>query len=172
MGNDRLILARFRDEAAAEATVRALADGPWSVRQVFSPVPSHRLLKAVGAKKSAVGWFTLAGGIIGFFSGFALAAFTASQWNLIVSGKPILSWVPFVIVGFEFTILFAVFGNVVGLITQTRLPDMTAYRELDPGCTGDQYGILADCPIDRTQDLMDRFIQLGGEPRIVTADAG
>jgi len=169
MVSERLILALFADEAAAEASVRALADGPWPVRQVYSPVPSHRLLKAMNAKKSVVGWFTLTGGILGFVSGFALAAFTASRWSLIVSGKPVLSWVPFVIVGFEFTILFAVFGNIVGLISQTRLPDINAYRQLNPGCTGDRFGVLAACPGDQTQALMDRLTQLGGEPREIAA---
>ena len=68
------------------------------------------------------------GGLLGFFTGFALAIFTAVQWDLIVSGKPIISLIPFFIVGFEFTILFSVFGNVIGLLVCSRLPD---YRGLE-----------------------------------------
>ena len=79
-------------------------------------------MDALDLKKSRVGWFTLAGGILGFLSGFALAVFAATRWNLIVGGKPVVAWVPFFIVGFEFTVLFAVLGNIVGLLTQTGLP--------------------------------------------------
>jgi len=49
-----------------------------------------------------------------FFLGNSLAVYTSLQWSLIVSGKPVAALVPYFIVGFEFTILFAVFGNIVG----------------------------------------------------------
>jgi hypothetical protein len=87
---------------------------PYTLERVHSPIPSHTVADALDLPQSKVGWFTLAGGITGFFTGFFLAAFTATRWSLIVSGKPIMAWVPFIIVGFEFTILFAVFGNVLG----------------------------------------------------------
>jgi hypothetical protein len=66
---------------------------------------------------------------------FSLAAFTSLRWSLIVSGKPVVALVPFFIVGFEFTILFAVFGNVLGLISQARLPrfETPPYDERFPG---------------------------------------
>ena len=92
-----------------------------------------------------MGYFTLAGGIIGFFSGIGLAIYTALQWNLIVSGKPVVALIPFLIVGFEFTILFAVFGNVLGLLFQTNLPEFQSLRIYDPRCSGEHFGILASC---------------------------
>jgi molybdopterin-containing oxidoreductase family membrane subunit len=123
-------------------------------------------MEALKLKKSRVGWFTLAGGILGFFSGFALAIFTATRWDLIVSGKPIVSLIPFFIVGFEFTILFSVFGNVIGLLLCSRLPDYRGLKLYDPRCSGGHFGLLAACEISRRNELMDFFQKRGGEARV------
>jgi len=115
-------------------------------------------------KKSKIGLFTLAGGIIGFFSGFALAIFTSTRWDLIVSGKPIISLIPFFIVGFEFTILFSVFGNVIGLLTQARLPSFKGLDQYyDPRCSGEYFGILAACEAGQQNELKNFFQQNGAE---------
>ena len=108
MPADRQVIGLFDSEDGAAHAVRDLADSPWRLERVHSPVPSHKISRALGLEKSRVGWFTLAGGITGFLTGFSLAAFTATRWSLIVSGKPVVALVPFFIVGFEFTILFAV----------------------------------------------------------------
>jgi len=118
-------------------------------------------------KKSKVGYFTLAGGIIGFFSGIGLAMYTGLQWKLIVSGKPVLAWIPYLIVGFEFTVLFAVLGNIVGLITQTRLPEYRSIRTYDPKCSGEHFGILVSCAESEQGALMAFFQEKGGEARFI-----
>ena len=123
-----------KDHIAAWALKVVKADPDWSIEQVYGPIPSEAITRALNLTKSKLGYFTLAGGIIGFFSGFFLAMFTASQWKLIVSGKPVIALVPFFIVGFEFTILFAVIGNVAGLIHQMQLPDFKKQPYYDPGC--------------------------------------
>jgi molybdopterin-containing oxidoreductase family membrane subunit len=115
----------------------------------------------MGSPKSAVGWFTLAGGITGFLTGFLLAIFTATRWNLIVSGKPIVFLVPFFVVGFEFTILLAVFGNILGLISQTKLPRFIAQPTYHPSFSCDRYGILASCEAGREKEL-SRFFESKG----------
>ncbi|MCP4744542.1 MAG: DUF3341 domain-containing protein [Desulfobacteraceae bacterium] len=153
-GEKICLMGLFRDEGQAVSAVRGLKDsGEFHLERVHSPIASHDLDDALGLPKSKVGWFTLAGGIIGFFSGFLLAVFTATRWNMIVSGKPVVALAPFFIVGFEFTILFAVFGNVIGLITQARLPRFKIYTEYDPRLTGDRYGVLASCDAPRRNAL-------------------
>ena len=166
MPEKRRVMGVFRDEGLAVAAVEALAGSPWELQRVHSPIPSHRLMGALKLKKSRVGWFTLAGGIIGFFTGFALAVFTATRWNLIVSGKPIVALIPFLIVGFEFTILFSVFGNVIGLLTQTRLPEFESLAHYDPRCSGEHFGILAACNDGEQEGLAGFFREKGGEPRV------
>jgi molybdopterin-containing oxidoreductase family membrane subunit len=113
--------------------------------------------------KSRVGLYTLAGGIIGFFSGFLLATFCSVQYNLIVSGKPIVALIPFFIVGFEFTILFSVFGNVIGLINEGGLPDYKGLKQYDPRCSGEHFGITAVCDVDGEAALRQFFQERGAQ---------
>jgi molybdopterin-containing oxidoreductase family membrane subunit len=160
------IMGLFTDDARAARAIRELPEQGFGFRRAHGPLPSRRIAEALGLKKSKVGWFTLAGGILGFFSGFALAIFTSTRWSLIVGGKPIVSLIPFFIVGFEFTILFSVFGNVIGLLTCSKLPDYKGLELYDPRCSGEHFGVLAVCASGRERELMDFFRKKGGEVRV------
>lgn len=166
MALEKQVMGLFTNEDQAVSAINELTDSPWSLKRVHSPIPSHRIAKALKLKKSPVGFFTLCGGIFGFVSGFALAAFTAARWDLIISGKPILAWIPFVIVGFEFTILFSVFGNVAGLLILARLPSLARLKIYDPRCSGDHFGVLAACDAGQQQELQAFFQQKGAEIRV------
>lgn len=166
MADETTIMGLFRDEASAAAAVADLNREGFRIERVNSPIPSEKISEALGVRKSPVGWFTLAGGIIGFFTGFFLAAFTSFRWGLIVSGKPIAAWIPFFIVGFEFTILFAVFGNVVGLLALMRLPAWDGLKRYDPRCSGEHYGILADGGSSGREKLIRFFKARGAEINI------
>jgi molybdopterin-containing oxidoreductase family membrane subunit len=161
------VMGLFRSETQAVEAIKALRDGsPYRFKRAHSPIPSHKIMNALQLKSSKVGLFTLTGGIIGFFAGFGLAIFTATRWDLIVSGKPIVALIPFLIVGFEFTVLFAVFGNVVGLLAQTRLPSFKGLKFYDPRCSGEHFGVLAACEAERQEDLTNFFREKGGDPQI------
>ena len=166
MPAETCMMGLFRDEGLAAQAIQDLPAAGFRLRRAHSPVPSHRILEALQLKKSRVGWFTLAGGILGFFTGFALAIFTAVQWNLIVSGKPIVSLIPFFIVGFEFTILFSVFGNVIGLLVCARLPDYRGLAVYDARCSGEHVGLLVACEAGREGELLDFFQKRGGEVKV------
>ncbi|MFH1981516.1 MAG: DUF3341 domain-containing protein [Pseudomonadota bacterium] len=162
------IIGLFTDENRAAETIRRLkARSDWRITGVHSPIPSHKIAAALSAKKSLIGWITLCGGVAGFFIGFLLAAFTASRWGLIVSGKPVVALVPFFIVGFECTILFAVLANVMGLIAFARLPDYRGMDHYDPRCSGEHYGIVATCGAEGKIDLTAFFQENGAQTREV-----
>jgi hypothetical protein len=166
MPAETCIMGLFKDDGTAARAILDLEGSGFAFRRAHSPVPSHKILEALKLKKGRVGWFTLAGGIVGFFAGFALAIFTSTRWDLIVSGKPIISLIPFFIVGFEFTILFSVFGNVIGLLLCSRLPDYRGLETYDPRCSGEHFGVLAACESNRRGELMNFFEKKGGEVRI------
>jgi hypothetical protein len=163
MPTKEYIVGSFKNENETVSAIEALRESPWKLDRVHTPFPSHKISEALMGKKSRVGYFTLMGGIIGFFTGFALATYTAVQWNIIVSGKPVVAWIPFLIVGFEFTILFAVFGNVVGLLTQARLPEFDTLKAYDPRFSGEYFGIVATCDEGDEQKLKDFLTNMGGE---------
>jgi hypothetical protein len=167
MAAEKQVMAVFDDDTRAASAIEALRGYPWKLERVHSPIPSGKILNALKLKKSRVGYFTLAGGIIGFFSGVGLAIYTGIQWNLIVSGKPVVAWIPFLIVGFEFTILFAVFGNVLGLLLQTNLPEFKSLRFYDEKCSGEHFGLLASCAEGEENRLMAYFQEKGGEARLI-----
>lgn len=166
MPGKKFIMGIFNNEDQVVSTLAALKKTAYQFQRVHSPIPSHKIMAALNLKKSKVGYFTLAGGILGLISGFALAVYCSIEWNLIVSGKPIISLIPFFIVGFEFTILFAVFGNVIGLLTQTRLPGFKAMEYYDPRCSGAHFGVLAACEPMQQDGLEDFFKENGGEVKI------
>ncbi len=148
------IMGLFQSEAEALAAIDEIREQGWQVQEVHSPIPSDKISAALNRKKSKIGWFTLTGGLTGFITGFWLAAFSATRWNLIVSGKPIVSWFPFFIIAFELTILFAVFGNVIGLLTQVGLPTKQD-DTYDPACSGSMYGVLAGSKSEESEKLKD-----------------
>lgn len=161
MPTESRIMGLFKDPDQVVEALRALKTSPWSLIRVHGPIPNHKIAEALNLPKSKVGYFTLAGGVIGFFTGFLLAAYTSVQWDLMVGGKPVVALVPFFIVGFEFTILFSVFGNVIGLINFGGLPDWSGLTDYDPRCSGDHYGITAACDPTQLSDLR-RFFQERG----------
>ena len=163
------IMGLFRKEDQAVQAIQALKDSPYTFLRAHSPVPSARIAQALDLKKSKVGLFTLIGGILGFFSGYALAVFCATRWDLIAGGKPVVALIPFLIVGFEFTILFAVLGNVIGLLLLSRLPNLENLKHYDPRCSGEHFGILAACPADKNDDLLELFRRQGAETKTFTA---
>ena len=162
----KYVLGSFKDENQIVSAIEALEKSPWELDRVHSPFPSHRIRDALKLKPSGVGYFTLAGGILGFITGFALATYTAIQWNIIVSGKPVVAWIPFLIVGFEFTILFAVFGNIVGLLKQARLPEFESLKTYDPRSSGEYFGVLASCVESEQERLMELLKSNGGEVKV------
>ena len=144
MATDRIaIMGVFEAEDQAARAIRDLRGGGYEVERVHST---------------------------GFLTGFLLAIFTATRWHLIVQGKPVVALIPFFIVGFEFTILFSVFGNVLGLISQARLPRFKASPGYDPAFTGGHFGVLASCAGGQESSLADFFKTRGAEVRRLEAE--
>jgi molybdopterin-containing oxidoreductase family membrane subunit len=166
MNSERHIMGLFSTEDQVISAVRDLKETEYKFERVNIPFPSHKILDALDLKKSRVGWFTLVGGIIGFCAGLFLAIYTALEWKLVVSGKPIIAIIPFIIVGFEATILFAVFGNVIGLLTQARIPSSRWLKNYDSRCSGEHFGVLASCKTEQLEGLKEFFKHRGGEVNV------
>ncbi|MEJ2166322.1 MAG: DUF3341 domain-containing protein [Desulfobacterales bacterium] len=166
MPRKRHIMGLFKDENSVVSAIDALKQSSFKFIRVNTPFPSHKIMGALKLKKSMVGWFTLCGGILGFMGGFGLAIYASTQWDLIVAGKPIVALIPFVIVGFEGTILFSVFGNVIGLLILTRLPSYRWLRYYDPLCSGERFGVLAACEIEQEDGLKEFFQNQGADVKV------
>ncbi len=130
---------------------------------VFTPIPRHEIREALSMKPSPVRYFTLFGGIFGIIAGLGLAVFTVLQWKFIVSGKPIVPWVPFVIIAFEFCILLGVLCTVVGMLITTRLPQLHLPAYYDPRFSVDRFGVLVRGIEVREQEVSRLLREAGAE---------
>jgi molybdopterin-containing oxidoreductase family membrane subunit len=133
------------------------------VDTIFSPIPSHEINEALGLKPSPVRYFTLFGGILGIVAGLCLAIYASTQWSFVVGGRPVIAWVPFVVVGFELCILFAVLSTVAGLLINTRLPKLKVPDHYDPRFTVDRFGVLILCSETEQENVIKVLKKCGVE---------
>ena len=110
---------------------------------VYSPVPNHEIDEVVDLGVSPVRLFTLVGGLAGCFTGFLIAIWASVDWELIVGGKPIVSLPPYVVIGFECTILLGALSTVAGMILNARLPKLRDAAGYDPRFSNDKIGVVA-----------------------------
>ena len=112
------------------------------IKNVYSPVKSPEILEAMKIKPSGIRAVSLIAAIFGGCSGLALATYAHLRWNIITSGKPILPWIPWVVIFFEVLILISVLSTVAALLIAGRLPRINygkgGYR---PRFSGDRFGI-------------------------------
>jgi hypothetical protein len=149
----RQLLGVFADPRAAAAAARALTrDGDCQV-EVYAPVPDHVLLDSVPRRRNPVAAFTVAGGVTGLVGGFALAFWSASLFELYLSGKPWNAYVAFIVIAFEFTVLLSGLFAALGMLVSARLPRLFAPRLWDPRLSEDRFGVGVDCEAC----LADRF---------------
>ncbi len=103
-------------------TIQKLKGEKIVIRNVYSPVRSPEILEAMEAKPSRIRLVSLIAAIVGGCSGLALATYAHLRWNLITSGKPILPWIPWVVIFFEVLILVSVLSTVTALLIAGRIP--------------------------------------------------
>lgn len=110
--------------------------------EVLSPTSYHELEHACGFAPSPVRWFTFVGAMTGTLTGFALPLLCDWDWPLVVGGKTpgIFSLPAYVVLGFEFTILFGAIATVLGILWMCRMPNPHV-KILDPRFTDDRFGI-------------------------------
>jgi molybdopterin-containing oxidoreductase family membrane subunit len=123
--------------------IRELKSKGYANLQVYSPVPNDEIHEAMQKQESPVRLFTLIGGLSGCALGFAYAISTSLDWELIVGGKPIVSLPPYVIIGFECTILLGALITVAGMFLNARLPKLGRAPGYDPRFSSDKFGVVA-----------------------------
>ena len=111
-------------ETVAAAATRAREAG-YTKMDAYSPYPNEELIEGLLGEdpKSKVPLLVLCGGIMGALTGFFLQYITAAHlYALNIGGRPLNSWVAFIPVTFEMTVLFSALSAVVGMILLNGLP--------------------------------------------------
>jgi hypothetical protein len=112
------------------ASAQALLDAAHKVREAgytrtdaFSPMPIHGVAEALGMKERKIAPVVLLGGIIGGSLGYGLQYWTSViAYPINIGGRPFHSWVSFIPVTFELTILFAAFSCGLVMLALNGLP--------------------------------------------------
>ena len=124
---------------------------------VISPCPRHEIDHALGNPRTILPWIALLFGALGCFIGYSLPAWTASDWVLPVSGKPILAIPPFTIIGFELTILFTTIHTlagiaILGIIDSFRFPIPRGAKKF-PRFQRDRFGVVVRCDAEKLEQF-------------------
>jgi hypothetical protein len=146
------ILASFVHIDAAVDAIRGLRAMGHRNLVVYSPAPNHELEEALNHRVSPVRLFTLIGGLTGCAAGFAMTIWMSYDWPVLVGGKPIASIPPYVVIGFELTILLGALSTVaaVGLFSVLMGKRGIAY---DPRFSDDQIGIFVPASSDQVEPV-------------------
>lgn len=89
----------------------------------FSPFHVEGLAPALGFKRNGVALIVLVGGIVGGLTGFGLQYWiNVLNYPLNIGGKPLDSWVAFIVVTFELTVLGAAIFGTIGMLALNGLP--------------------------------------------------
>src|SRR4051812_37418424 len=115
---------------------------------VFSPTPRHELDEALAAKTSAVRRFTLVGGLMGVTFGYWIPIWISDYWPIVVGGKPIASWVPYTIIGFEVMVLVGGLATVFAMFGFARIPRLTMTVGYDPRFSSGHFGVWVETTPD------------------------
>ncbi len=121
-------------------TFDVLTGTPYPEGAFGEHVPQHRLFR-----------FPAFGAIIGFMVALLFTAATQIAYPVVSGGKPILSLFAMLIIMYELTMLSAVIATVVGIIFESRLPNLKpgAY---DPRITEGWIGVVISCDDERVRD--------------------
>jgi hypothetical protein len=148
----RGVLGAFRELDAAVSAIEALKKAKLGAVQVFTPTPRHELEHVLEPGPSPVRKYTLIGGLCGVTFGYWIAIWVSDYWPLVVGGKPIASWVPYTVFGFEVMVLIGGLSTVVGLLINSRIPRLTMMVGYDPRFSHGDYGIWVECPPEKASN--------------------
>ncbi len=146
------VLAAFAEIDSAVEAIHDLRKKHFDDITVFTPTPRHEFEEALEPPTSGVRKFTLIGGLLGVTFGYWIAIWISDYWPLVVGGKPVASWVPYTIIGFEIMVLFGSLSTVFGMFALSRLPRLTMTVGYDPRFSHGDYGIWVVAGPDRAAE--------------------
>ena len=118
-----IMVARFENTAQLLHVAEKMREAGYRDYDCHSPFPIHGMDKAMGHKRSPIGWVVGCMGAFGLIGSMVLQWWTSAiEYPIVISGKPLFSFQAFVPVTFALTILFSAFGAVFGMLIFNKLP--------------------------------------------------
>lgn len=149
------VIGAFAEIDSAVDAIEELRQKRFSELTVYTPTPRHEFEHALDAPPSRVRIFTLIGGLSGATFGYWIAIWTSRYWPIVVGGKPIASWVPYTIFGFEMMVLIGSLATVFALFALARVPRLTMTVGYDARFSGGYFGVWVATTSDRAKEAAD-----------------
>lgn len=112
----------------------------------YCPAPFPEIDDALDPKPSLVRVFTLIGCLTGVVTGFAMQIWMSLDWPTKIAGKAFASIPPYVIIGFELTILFGGLLTFLGmLLTGGLYPRFGTDEHYSPRFSAEEFGVVVSC---------------------------
>jgi hypothetical protein len=117
------LMAEFDSPQSLVRACEAVREAGYTKLDAYTPYPIEEVWEAIGHHRSRLPLIVLAGGLVGCVGGFALQYWASTiAYPLNVGGRPLASWVAFIVPAFETTILCASFAAVLGMFALNGLP--------------------------------------------------
>ncbi len=146
------LLASFSHVDAAADAIRELRARGHRNLVVYTAAPNHEIEEALDHPVSPVRLVTLIGGLTGCAAGFGMTIWMSHDWPILVGGKPIASIPPYVVIGFELTILMGALSTVAAVALFSLLFGKRGVA-FDPRFTDDQIGVFVPGSGDQIEPL-------------------
>jgi hypothetical protein len=149
------ILARFDGPQSLYRAAAKIRDAGYRKFDCHSPFPIHGMDKAMGLKRSPIGWIAGLLAILGGGGFFALQWWTSTiNYPVVISGKPYFSFQAYVPITFAGAVIGAAFAAVFGMLIINQLP-----RLHHPLFNSDKFNVSDDgffVSIEATDRQFDR----------------
>ncbi len=118
-----IMLAEFGSTGELVHAAEKMREGGYKNYDCHSPFPIHGMDKAMGLRRSPVGYIVGFCGTCGLLFMIWLTWYaSAYDYPLVISGKPYFSWQAYVPVFFAITVLVSAFGAFLGMLAINKLP--------------------------------------------------
>ena len=149
------VIGAFSELDSAVHAIEDLRKQNFSDLTVYTPTPRHELEHALQPPQSPVRRFTLIGGLLGVTFGYWVAIWISDYWPIVVGGKPIASWVPYTIIGFELMVLIGGLATVFAMFAFAHIPRLTMTVGYDPRFSSGHFGVWVETTPDEAEGAMN-----------------
>src|SRR5690348_14702330 len=157
------VLGAFHEIDSAVHAIEELKKERFGDITVFTPTPRHEFEHAMEHGPSRVRIYTLIFGLAGVSFGFWIPVWISDYWPIVVGGKPVASWVPFTILGFEVMVLIGGLATVFAMFAMSHVPRLTQTVGYDPRFSSGHFGVWVVTDPDRVETAMSILQRHGAE---------
>src|ERR1051325_1301645 len=157
------VIAAFGELDSAVHAIEALKKARFGDITVYTPTPRHEFDHVLDRGPSPVRIVTLIMGLAGVTFGFWIPVWISDYWPIVVGGKPVASWVPYTILGFEVMVLIGGLATVFAMFALAHIPRLTMTVGYDPRFSGGHFGVWVETDPDRADAAMNVLKKHGAE---------